>query len=79
VHATQAGTVAPSLVGVGARLTRTQLRERLIAPERFNPQTVMPSYGRAEGFNRVASARRSQPLLDSQQIEDVVEWMSTLK
>jgi len=79
VPSVQAGTVAPSLAGVGARLTRAQLRERLLAPERFNPQTVMPSYGRSDGLQRVASARRGQALLDAQQIEDVVEWLATLK
>ena len=75
----QSGTLAPSLDGVGVRLTRAQLRERLLAPERFNPQTLMPSYGRSEGFERVALARRGQPLLDAQQIEDVVEWLAGLK
>lgn len=79
VDAVHAGTLGPSLAGVGARLSADALRERLLRPERFNPQTLMPSYGRREGFERVAAARRGQPLLDAQQVEDVVAWLGTLK
>lgn len=79
VPAVQAGTIGPDLSGVGARYTRAQLRERLLAPERFNPQTVMPSVVRTEGFGRVTPARAGAPLLEAQQIEDVVAWLETLK
>jgi L-cysteine S-thiosulfotransferase len=75
----QAGTIGPNLDGVGARLSVEELRTRLIAPERFNPQTVMPSYARRDGLERVASARRGQSLLDAQQIDDVVAYLGTLK
>ena len=73
------GTLAPDLAGVGARLDRDALRERLLQPERFNPDTVMPSYGRTEGLTRVAPAFRGKPLLDAQQIDDVVAWLATLR
>jgi L-cysteine S-thiosulfotransferase len=79
VPAVQAGTIGPSLAGVGARLSADGLRARLIAPERFNPQTVMPSYARSDGFARVAGARRGQALLQAQQIDDVVAYLETLK
>jgi L-cysteine S-thiosulfotransferase len=79
VNAVHAGTIGPPLAGVGARLSPDELRERLVAPQRFNPQTVMPSYARADGLHRTAAARRGQPLLDAQQIEDVVAWLSSLK
>ena len=39
---TQSGTIGPPLSGVGARWSAEQLRVHLIAPERFNPLTVMP-------------------------------------
>jgi sulfur-oxidizing protein SoxX len=74
-----AGTIGPNLAGVGARLSVEDLRTRLIAPERFNPQTVMPSYARRDGFERVATSRRGQSLLDAQQIDDVVAYLGTLK
>jgi sulfur-oxidizing protein SoxX len=74
-----AGTIGPDLAGAGARYTPAQLRERLLEPERANPQTVMPSYSRRDGLESVAAARRGRPLLDAQQIEDVVAWLATLK
>jgi L-cysteine S-thiosulfotransferase len=74
-----AGTIGPDLSGVGSRLSAQALRARLLEPERFNPQTVMPSYARRSGFERVAASRRDQPLLSEQQIEDVVAWLSSLK
>ena len=73
------GSLAPDLAGVGARLDREALRERLLQPERFNPDTVMPSYGRTEGLTRVAPAFRGKPLLDAQQIDDIVAWLATLR
>jgi sulfur-oxidizing protein SoxX len=79
VPAVQAGTLGPDLAGVGARYTRAQLRERLVAPERFNPQTVMPSATRSEGLQRVAAARQGQGVLTPQQLEDVLAWLETLR
>jgi len=73
------GTLGPSLAGVGARLSADELRARLLAPEQFNPATVMPAYARREGFTRVASARRDQPLLDARQIDDVVAYLASLQ
>jgi sulfur-oxidizing protein SoxX len=79
VEAVHAGTLAPSLAGVGSRLGAEELRLRLVAPRRFNPATIMPSYAATEGLERVAAARRGQPILDSRQIEDVVAYLQTLK
>jgi sulfur-oxidizing protein SoxX len=79
VDAVQAGTLAPSLAGVGARLGADELRLRLVAPRRFNPSTIMPSYGATEGLERVVASRRGQPLLDARQIDDVVAYLATLK
>jgi sulfur-oxidizing protein SoxX len=79
VDAVHAGTLAPSLAGVGRRLDADELRLRLVAPRRFNPATIMPSYARTEGLDRVAQARRAQPLLDPRQVEDVVAYLQTLR
>lgn len=70
------GTLAPSLAGVGRRYGAAELRERLLAPERFNPETVMPAYGRTDGLHRVAAARQGQPLLTPAQVDDVVAWLA---
>jgi sulfur-oxidizing protein SoxX len=73
------GNLAPDLAGVGARYARDALRERVLHPERFNPDTVMPSYGRTEGLKRVAPAFRGKPLLDARQIDDVIAYLATLR
>jgi sulfur-oxidizing protein SoxX len=70
------GTIGPPLAGIGARLWPDALRARLLAPERFNPETVMPAYGRTEGLHRVAAARQGQPLLTPAQVDDVVAWLA---
>ena len=73
------GTLGPPLAGVGARLSPDELRQRLLAPDRFNPDTVMPSYGRTEGLQRVASTLRGKPLLAPVQIDDVLAYLATLR
>lgn len=73
------GTIGPPLAGVGGRLDADTLRQRLVAPERFNPDTVMPSYGRSTGLQQVALAQRGRPLLTDGQIDDVVAWLATLR
>lgn len=73
------GNLGPDLAGAGSRWSAEALRERLLHPERANPDTLMPAYGRTEGLHRVAPARRGQPLLDAQQIEDVLAWLGSLQ
>jgi len=73
------GTIGPPLAGVGARLDADTLRQRLLAPERFNPDTVMPAYSRSAGWQRVAAAYRGQPLLAPDQVDDVVAYLVNLK
>ncbi len=73
------GNIGPRLDGVGFRLTPDELREHLLNPARFNPETVMPAYGNVEGLNRVGSAWRGRPILTPMQIDDVVAFLATLK
>jgi L-cysteine S-thiosulfotransferase len=73
------GSIGPPLAGVGSRLDAAALRQRLVAPEQFNPETVMPSYGRSTGLQQVAAAQRGKPLLTDAQIDDVVAWLATLR
>ncbi len=73
------GDLAPSLAGVGARLTAAQIRFRLVDQSRLNPMTLMPPYHRVDGLTRVAAKFKSKPVFDAQQIEDVVAWLATLK
>lgn len=73
------GDLAPDLAGAGARWTVAQLRLRLVDPHRINPDTIMPAYYRSTGLTRVGRAWEGRPILDAQQIEDVVAWLATLK
>lgn len=73
------GTLAPDLSGIGARLSESQLRARIIDPARFNPETIMPAYFRTEGLARVAPSFKGRPILSAGQIEDVVAFLATLK
>jgi sulfur-oxidizing protein SoxX len=73
------GNLAPSLAGVGARLSAGQIRLRIADPSRVNPDTIMPAYFKSEGLTRVAPAHRGKTVLTAQQIEDVVAFLVTLK
>jgi sulfur-oxidizing protein SoxX len=72
------GDIGPRLDGVADRLTPDQIRQRLVDPSRFNPDTVMPAYGKVEGLNRVGPAWRGRPILTPGQIDDVVAFLATL-
>jgi L-cysteine S-thiosulfotransferase len=73
------GNLAPSLAGAGRRWTEGQLRLRIVDASRTNPSTIMPSYYRVEGLERVAAAFRGRPILTAEQIEDVVAFLKTLR
>ena len=73
------GTLGPDLKGTGARWSEGQLRLRLIDAARLNADTIMPSYYRVEGLNRVAAGWRGKPVLSAEQIEDVVAFLSMLR
>ena len=73
------GDMAPDLAGVGARWSSAQLRLRIVDGSRLNPETIMPSYYRIEGLNRVAPAFKDATILNAQQVEDVVAFLKTLQ
>ncbi len=73
------GNLAPDIgISVGY-LSEAQLRARIVDPSRFNAGTIMPSYYRTEGFNRVAPKLVGQSILSGQEIEDVVAFLLSLK
>jgi L-cysteine S-thiosulfotransferase len=74
-----AGNVGPSLAGVGARLTRGEIRLRIADMPRLNPDAAMPAFHRTEGLVRVAPEYRGKPALSGQQVEDLVAWLATLR
>lgn len=76
---TAMGNLGPPLQGVGGRLTAGQLRLRLVDSRRVNPESIMPSYHRVDGMERVADEHRGKPVLNAQQIEDAVAYLRTLR
>ncbi len=73
------GTIGPDLAGTGARWSEGQLRLRVVDSRRLNSETIMPSFYRVDGLERVPAAWRGKPLLTAGQIEDVVAFLATLK
>lgn len=76
------GTLAPSLAGIGARLTTGQLRLRVVDMKRLNPDSIMPTYYAAianSNDTRVAAGWRDKPVLTAEEIEDLVAYLQTLR
>jgi sulfur-oxidizing protein SoxX len=73
------GTLAPDLGGAGTRWSPGQLRLRIVDSTRINPATIMPPYYRTDGLLRVAPGFVGKPVLNAEQIEDVIAYLSTLR
>lgn len=73
------GDLAPSLAGAGSRWDEGQLRLRLVDSRRVSANTIMPSYYRVDGLNRVGTTWQGKPVLTAAEIEDVVAFLLTLK
>jgi sulfur-oxidizing protein SoxX len=73
------GDLAPDLSGSGSRWSEGQLRLRLVDASRLNAATIMPSYYRVDGLDRVGTLWRGKPILSAEQIEDIVAYLVTLR
>lgn len=73
------GDLAPSLAGVGARMSEGELRLRMVDSTKVNEKSIMPPYYRLDGLERVAAAYRGKTLLSAQEIEDVIAFLMSLK
>src|SRR5438445_10747621 len=73
------GDLAPNLASSGSRWSEGQLRLRLVDASRLNAATIMPSYYRVDGLDRVGPAWRGKPILSVEQIEDIVAYLVTLR
>jgi L-cysteine S-thiosulfotransferase len=73
------GDLAPDLAGAGNRWSAGQLRLRLVDASHFNPATIMPSFYRVDGLDRVSPAWGGKPILSAAQIEDIVAYLATLR
>ena len=80
------GDVGPSLDGAAGRWTQAQLRGIVADAKRTFPGSMMPSMYKTHGYVRPGVAFTAKPaaeplppLLNAQQIEDVVAYLMTLK
>jgi sulfur-oxidizing protein SoxX len=73
------GNLSPDLTGTGSRWTEGELRLRMVDATRLNEATIMPSFYRIDGLNRVAKNLRGKPILSAEEVEDVVSFLMTLK
>lgn len=76
------GNLASNLQGAGARWTAAQLRLRVADARRLDPEGLMPSLHRvprADSTQRVGAAWQGKPVLDAQQVEDVLAFLQTLR
>jgi sulfur-oxidizing protein SoxX len=73
------GDLAPDLAGTGRRWSEGQLRLRLVDASRLNAATIMPSYYKIDGLQRVGATWRDKPILSAEQVEDVVAYLATLR
>jgi L-cysteine S-thiosulfotransferase len=80
VPAREQGNLASNLAGAGARWNTAQLRLRIADARRLDPQGLMPSlHVQRDGLTRVGQAWQGRPVLDAQQVEDVVAYLQTLQ
>ncbi|MBS9478476.1 sulfur oxidation c-type cytochrome SoxX [Ancylobacter radicis] len=73
------GTLAPSLAGIGARLSEGQIRLRIVDMKRLNPSSIMPAYYSLYSGARTAPAWQDKPVLEAAEIEHLVAYLVTLK
>jgi sulfur-oxidizing protein SoxX len=73
------GSLAPDLAGAGSRYSEAALLAHITAPQRFNPESIMPAYARTEGLVNVNHAWEGKPVLQTGQIDDIIAYLLTLK
>ncbi len=65
------GNVGPALDGAGAKYSDRQLRQVLLEPGSYFPETIMPAYYRA--------GAAAESALTAAEVEDLLAFLGTLK
>ncbi len=73
------GNFGPSLGGVGSRYNKEELRLRVIDSKSINPDSIMPSYFKKIKFERTPVELLNKTILSAQEVEDLVEYLYSLK
>ncbi len=79
------GEVGPTLDGVADRWTEADLRGLVANAKMVFPDTMMPAFYKSEGYIRPgdgytgsAAEEPLEPILEAQEVEDVVAYLMTL-
>jgi sulfur-oxidizing protein SoxX len=51
----------------------------VVDPRRVNPSSFMPAFHSTGNPSRIGAQWAGKPILDAQQVEDVVAWLATLR
>ena len=73
------GNFGPALGGIGSRYNKEELRLRVIDSKSINPESIMPSYFKKIKFERTPSVFFNRTILSAQEVEDLVEYLYSLK
>ena len=73
------GNFGPSLERIGSSYTKDELRLRIINPKIINPNTVMPAYFVKIKYPRTAKKYFNKTILSEQEVENLVEYLYSLK
>ena len=74
------GEVGPSLDGAGGRWAEPQLRAILVnAKAVFTDRTIMPAFYSLEVGDNVRKDLVGKTILNAQQVEDIIAYLTTLK
>ena len=61
------------------RLNREEIRLRVIDSKLINPESIMPSYFKKINYARTPKVFLNKTILSAQEVEDIVEYLYSLK
>ena len=73
------GNFGPSLIGVGSKYSREEIRIRLINAKITNPNTIMPAYFKRLDYPRTPKEYLGKTILLPEEVEHLVEYLYSIK
>jgi len=70
------GDLGPDLTQIHNRLSKGQIRLRIVDYDRLAPDTTMPSYYRTHDLQQVAADKNGQTILTALEIEDIIAFLT---
>ena len=73
------GNFGPSMIGVGSKYSKAEIRIRIIDAKLINPDTIMPSYFKILKYPRTPESFLGKTILKAEEVEHLVEYLYSLK